>query len=59
VDYPRLNEWQEWWVAEPGHQYTVSLPDGSVSQLTGEDLAAGLPLTLAPEAASLLRVCGV
>jgi hypothetical protein len=58
VDYPRLNEWQEWWVAEPGHQYTVSLADGSVRQLTGEDLAAGLPLTLTPGTASLVRVCG-
>ena len=42
VDYPRLNQWQEWWAAEPGHQYAVSLPDGSVSQMTGE-AARGWP----------------
>jgi hypothetical protein len=59
MDYPRLHEWQEWWGAEPGRQYVVSLSDGSVSRLSGEDLAAGLPLTLAPGADVQLGVCGV
>jgi hypothetical protein len=46
VDYPRLNAWQEWWVAEPDSQYAVTLPDGTKRDLSGAALAAGLPLTL-------------
>jgi hypothetical protein len=59
VDYPRLNEWQEWWVAEPGRQYSVTLPDGSHQELGGQQLAAGLLLTLVADEQSQLRVCGL
>ena len=59
VDYPRLNAWPEWWTATPGQQYAVFRPDGSVDQVAGEELTAGLPLTLASGTASQLRVCGV
>jgi hypothetical protein len=57
ADYPRLNAWPEWWAAEPGRRYAVTLPDGSVRQSSGEDLAAGLPLALGPSSASRLLVC--
>jgi hypothetical protein len=58
VDYPRLNEWQEWWVAEPGREYSISLPDGSQQDLKGEQLLDGLVLTLDPEGAYQFTVCG-
>jgi hypothetical protein len=57
TDYPRLNQWQEWWVAEPGRQYAVTLADGSSADLDGRALAAGLLLSLEPEQAYQLRVC--
>lgn len=57
-DYPRLNQWPEWWTAEPGQTYAVTRPDGSVNAVTGEQLAAGLVLTLDPGMAYNLRVCG-
>ena len=57
-DYPRLNEWPEWWTAKHAHQYTVTRPDGTTEQLQGDALAAGLPITLTPGAAVQYRVCG-
>jgi hypothetical protein len=59
LDYPRLNEWQAWWAVEPGLRYAVCLAHGSVSQRTGEELAAGFALALAPGMAYQLQVCGV
>lgn len=59
VNYPRLNEWPEWFTAEPGRQYAVTLPDGSRRDLPGEDLATGLPLRLAPGQEHHLRICAV
>jgi hypothetical protein len=59
VDYPRLNAWPEWWISEPGQRYAVSLSDGTNSRFTGEELAAGLPLSLAPGTASQFRICSV
>jgi hypothetical protein len=58
VDYPRLNAWQEWWVAEPGRQYAVTLPDGTQHDFSGQQLLDGLVLTLAPGRAYQLTVCG-
>jgi hypothetical protein len=57
VDYPRLNQWQEWWVAEPGQRYSVTLPDSSTVDMSGDQLAAGLPLTLEPARQYPVRVC--
>jgi hypothetical protein len=57
-DYPRLNQWPEWWTAAPGQTYMVTQPDGSVSSATGEQLAAGLAVMLNPGVAYSLRVCG-
>jgi hypothetical protein len=57
ADYPRLNQWQEWWIAEPGRQYDVTLPDGSGVRLDGRVLAAGLPLAVEPGQEYRLRVC--
>jgi hypothetical protein len=58
TDYPRLNQWPEWWVAQPGQQYAVTMSDGSAQTVSGEQLAAGLALTVDPGMAYDLRVCG-
>lgn len=45
--------------AEPGRAYAVTLPDGSQRDISGEELADGLPLTLEPGQAYHLGVCGL
>lgn len=57
TDYPRLNQWQEWWVAEPDRQYAVTIGDGSHVVLDGRSLASGLPLSIEPGKEYRLRVC--
>jgi hypothetical protein len=57
LDYPRLNQWPEWWTVEPTRRYAVDLPDGTRIEVDGAPLAAGLPLSLAPNLAHRLRVC--
>ncbi len=56
-DYPRLNEWPEWWTVEPDREYAVTLPNGQTSQVGGGQLAAGLPLALTPGTEYRVRVC--
>jgi hypothetical protein len=58
VDYPRLNQWPEWWTVDPVRQYTVTQADGSQASASGEQLAAGLPLSLSAGTPAELRVCG-
>jgi hypothetical protein len=58
VDYPRLNQWPEWWSADPAQRYAVTMPDGTLLNAEGSSLATGIPLELAPNVAYKLRVCG-
>lgn len=57
TDYPRLNQWPEWWTVDPVRTYAVTRPDGSVHTLIGEQLAEGLVLTLEPGMPYQVRVC--
>jgi hypothetical protein len=57
LDYPRLNQWPEWWTVDSAGRYAVTLPDGSRIDMDGANLAAGLPLALAPNVAHGIRVC--
>lgn len=57
VDYPRLNQWPEWWTVDPARRYAVSMPDGTLIDLEGERLAAGLHVALAPGTASQITIC--
>jgi hypothetical protein len=57
TDYPRLNQWPEWWTAMPGQTYTVTMSDGLTTHLDGSALADGLQLNLVPDTASQLQVC--
>jgi hypothetical protein len=58
MNYPRLNEWPEWFVVEPHGEYDVedSLDEVTGSQV-GSALADGLQLQLAPGSERRLRVC--
>ena len=56
-DYPRLNQWPEWWTVEPAQRYSVLFQDGTLIDLEGSSLAAGFPMTLAPGISYQLRVC--
>jgi hypothetical protein len=56
-DYPRLNQWPEWWTATPGQAYAVTTPDGPAASIDGAALADGLELNLTPGTATQLRVC--
>lgn len=48
LDWPRINQFPEWWVAESGRRYRVHGLDGAaVRDLDGAELIAGLPLALA------------
>jgi hypothetical protein len=57
ADYPRLNQWPEWWTVTPGQAYTVTMSDGLTAHLDGAALADGLQLNLVPGVASQLQVC--
>jgi hypothetical protein len=57
TDYPRLNQWPEWWAVEPERRYAVALPDGTILDVPGSSLVSGLPLTVAPGQAVELQVC--
>lgn len=56
-DYPRLNQWPEWWTVDPARSYAVSMPDGTLVDLDGARLAAGLPIALAPNVENQLTIC--
>jgi hypothetical protein len=57
VDYPRLNQWMEWYAVSPGGVYTLS-QDGFDRSVSGATLLKGAPLSLAPGQPVKLRVCG-
>jgi len=57
VDYPRLNQWPEWWTVDPARRYAVSMTDGTLIDLEGARLAAGLPIALAPGLEAQMVVC--
>lgn len=57
TDYPRLNQWPEWWTVERDRRYAVTLQDGTRLDVEGSTLASGLPITVAPGSAFELLVC--
>jgi len=49
IDYPRINQFPEWFVAESGKSYEVHcLGEDAASTHSGEALQSGLPVTLQP-----------
>jgi hypothetical protein len=59
VDYPRLNQWHEWWVADPDRAYRLYLLDGSEVDVGGRRLADGFELAVDPGHDYRLRVCPI
>jgi hypothetical protein len=57
-NYPRLNEWPEWFTVEADQRYRIEgLAESLPAQHDGAALSAGLLLRLEPGAESRLRVC--
>jgi hypothetical protein len=46
IDYPRLNQFPEWFTVDSARQYTVEGLPGDTKQVTGKQLHDGLPITL-------------
>jgi hypothetical protein len=56
VDYPRLNQWMEWYTVSPDGVYTLS-QNGFDRTVSGSTLLKGAPLSLTPGQPVTLRVC--
>ena len=46
INYPRLNEWPEWFTVEHDRRYHVAVNDGPPVARLGSELVQGIPLTL-------------
>jgi len=55
IDYPRLNQFPEWFTIDPVKQYTVEGLSSGTSQFSGKELRNGLPLRLDAGKAMRLR----
>lgn len=55
VDYPRINQFPEWFVAEPDKKYRLTKGKKSF-EYTGKELRKGIPLKLASGEEAVLRV---
>lgn len=45
-NYPRLNEWPEWFTVEPGKSYEVAINGAPARRYFGFELRDGIPLTV-------------
>jgi hypothetical protein len=58
LNYPRLNEWPEWFVVEPERNYRVlDQTSGLETRHSGQQLSAGLSLSLPAGGEHHLQVC--
>lgn len=48
IDWPRINQFPEWFVVRPGKDYRISI-DGETSVVSGADLLSGVKVTLPAE----------
>jgi len=55
-NYPRLNEWPEWYVVEQDCFYNLRVGDGAETKLLGTDLVAGVALELSAGRGLIIRV---
>jgi hypothetical protein len=47
LDYPRINQFPEWFVAEAERRYTIA-GGGDARTVTGKEMQDGVPLELKP-----------
>jgi len=57
ADYPRLNQWPEWFPIEADRAYVVTDEPRAGTIRAGRELLAGLPISLEPDRAYAQRVC--
>ncbi|HRE79451.1 MAG TPA: hypothetical protein PLN52_00320 [Opitutaceae bacterium] len=48
IDYPRINQFPEWFTVESDQEYTVAIGDRMPTSYTGRQLVEGLPVSLSP-----------
>jgi hypothetical protein len=46
LDYPRINQFPEWFTVQAEEEYKVQVPGGEASAVTGQTLLDGLPVEL-------------
>jgi hypothetical protein len=56
VNYTRLNEFPEWFTVEQDRIYTVAPERGPASRVSGAELVRGIPVSVEPGRALLLRI---
>jgi len=56
INYPRLNEWPEWFTVEHDRRYEVKVGDAAPIQRLGAELVQGLPMTLREGESVRIRV---
>jgi hypothetical protein len=60
VDYPRINQYQQWFTVYPGMKYLVSFVQTGRSQIfEGKDMIDGLPVSVKPGETFLLNISEV
>ncbi|MFN8526870.1 MAG: hypothetical protein U0821_27515 [Chloroflexota bacterium] len=57
VDYPRLNQWPEWFPVTADREYRLARPGSTETVTTGAELAAGLQVHVEAGAPLELTVC--
>ena len=56
LDYPRINQFPEWFTVESAERYLVAVDDGREQAVKGAELIAGLPLKLGAGSAHTLAI---
>ena len=56
IDWARLNEMPQWFVAQPTTHYAVSINGAPPVAMTGAQLLAGLPIALTPNTPRRIRI---
>jgi hypothetical protein len=57
ADYPRINQWPEWYSVQSGRSYLLTGRAGRRARHTAAELTSGVPLQLEPGQPQALRLC--
>ncbi|MGQ9620958.1 MAG: hypothetical protein ACUVTX_08250 [Bacteroidales bacterium] len=55
IDYPRINQFQQWFVPEPDNLYKFYFNHGATKTFTGSNLIKGIPLSIKPGEELLIK----
>lgn len=56
MDYPRLNQFPEWFTIEKDKKYLVKIEGKDAFEISGEDLQKGIPLTLSHNSSVIISI---